>query len=351
MSGIFRPLAIKFGALLFFTAIVSGGCAMFPVEEERLAPPLIRPEEEAFELYTVTPKSIYRLVHATGILISSEEQTVFFDLHGVRLDDILVEPGDIVASGDLLAKGESNRLQEQVKLQSLDVEKLQIDLRFLNENLSLAEADPQASENDLRRLRRDIEIRRLDLKGANILIESLKGQLNQMSLMSPIDGVVTYVADFRQGDVVDAYRSLVTISNPQALMITYQGASVMPVRTGMIAKLLYEGKEYQGEVVMAPDSPRLGQEAINRDEIRIEVENLPRDAKMGDSVDFEIIIQYKEDTLVIPRRALQRFMGETTVLVMDNDTKRELNVEVGIETPTEVEIISGLKEGQLVIVH
>lgn len=351
MSGNFRSLAIKFGVLLFITVIISSGCAMFPVEEERLAPPLIMPEEEVFELYTVTPKDIYRLVQATGILISSEEQTVFFELQGTRLDDILVKPGDGVASGDLLAKGESGRLEEQIKLQTLDVEKLEIDLRFLSETMSLAEADDQASEDDLRRIRRDIDIKKLDLKGANILLESLEEQLNQMRLVSPIEGIVTYVADFRQGEVVDAYRPLVTVANALTLQIMYQGASVMPVRTGMNAKVFYGGEELQGEVIMAPDSPRIGQEAINRDEIRIGVENLPQDAKMGDSVDFEIIIQYKEDTLVIPRRALQRFMGETTVLVMDNDAKRELNVEVGIETSTEVEIISGLKEGQMVIVH
>jgi len=351
MSGIFRPLAIKFGVLLFFIVIVSSGCAMFPVEEERLAPPLIRPEEEVFELYTVTPRNIYSLVQATGILISSEEQTVFFDLHGVRLEDIVVEPGDSVVPGDLLALGESNRLEEQIKLQSINVDKLEIDLRFLNENMYLAKADSQTSKDDLRRLRRDIDIKTLDLKGANILLDGLEEQLNQVRLMSPIEGIVTYVADFRQGDVVDAYRPLVTVANPLTLQIMYQGASVMPVRTGMNAKVFYGGEEYQGEVIMAPDSPRIGQEAINRDEIRIGVKNLPDNAEMGNSVDFEIILQYKEDTLVIPRRALQRFMGETTVLVMDNDAKRELNVEVGIETSTEVEIISGLKEGQTVIVH
>jgi multidrug efflux pump subunit AcrA (membrane-fusion protein) len=319
MPGTFRPLAIKYGVILLFIVIIASGCAMFPQEEEILAPPLVKPEEEVFELYTVTRKDISRLVQATGTLISSEEQTVFFENHGVRLDDILVEPGDNVASGDLLASGESGRLEEQIKLHTIDVEILEIDLRFLNE--------------------------------ANIVLDSLKEQLNQMRLTSPVEGIVTYVADFRQGDTVDPFHPVVTVANPLELQIRYQGVSVMPVRTGMNAKVTYRGEEYQGEVVMAPDSPRLGQETINRDEIRIMVKNLPKDAQMGNSIDIEIIIQHKEDALVIPRRALQRFMGETTVLVMDNGAKRELNVEVGIETSTEVEIISGLYEGQSVIVH
>lgn len=351
MSGAFRPLAIKYGVLLLFITIIASGCAMLPQEEEILAPPLVKPEEEVFELYTVTRKDIYRLVQATGALISSETQTVFFENHGVRLYDILVEPGDNVAAGDLLASGESGRLEEQIKLQKLDIEILEIDLKFLNETKSAAKADPNTPANDLRRFDRDIDIKRLSLQKANIVLESLKEQLEQKHLISPIDGIVTYVADFRQGDMVDAFRPLVTVANPSALQIRYQGVSAMPVRTGMNVKVLHEGQEYQGEVVMAPDSPNIGREAINRDEIRIKVENLPKDARMGDSIDFEIIIQHKEDTLVIPRRALQRFMGETTVLMMDNGSKREVNVEVGIETPTEVEILSGLNEGQSVIVH
>jgi len=336
---------------VLFTMLFLSGCAMLPEEPERLPPPLIQPAEPTYEIYTVLRKDISLSVNATGNLVAASAQTLFFEQQGIRFEEFLIGPGDTVGAGDLLATGESEAIKQQIKLLELDLEKLEIELQFLRETLTETEVGNTENSHEVRRTRKDIRIKDIDIKRTRIILDNLNQQLADMQIKSPINGVVTYLADLRQGDIVEAYKPLIVVSNPENLLIHYQGASVAPVKMGMEARVLFDRNEYSGIVVMAPDTPLTGQEAINRDIIKVEAENLPSDAQLGDSIGFEIILQHKRDVLVIPRRAVQRFMGETTVLVMDGDTKRELNVEVGIETSTEAEITSGLQEGQSVIVH
>jgi hypothetical protein len=44
-------------------------------------------------------------------------------------------------------------------------------------------------------------------------------------------------------------------------------------------------------------------------------------------------------------------MGRSYVQIADGERKKEVDVEVGLTTPTEVEIVKGLEEGQQVILN
>jgi hypothetical protein len=44
-------------------------------------------------------------------------------------------------------------------------------------------------------------------------------------------------------------------------------------------------------------------------------------------------------------------MGTKAVQIMDGETKKQVTVEIGIQTPLEAEIINGLNEGTTVILN
>ena len=62
-----------------------------------------------------------------------------------------------------------------------------------------------------------------------------------------------------------------------------------------------------------------------------------------------IVTKKKDNVLLLPARALRSFLGRNYVQILDGERISELDVEIGIKTITEVEIMNGLEEGQQII--
>jgi len=72
--------------------------------------------------------------------------------------------------------------------------------------------------------------------------------------------------------------------------------------------------------------------------------------RLGMTGDATINLQQKTNVLTVPLEALQGNNGKTIVKVLENNQPVEKEVELGLETDTEIEILSGLKQGDLVII-
>lgn len=64
----------------------------------------------------------------------------------------------------------------------------------------------------------------------------------------------------------------------------------------------------------------------------------------------EIIIEAKENVLWVPSQAIRKQAGQTMIRVLVNGKPQEKQVEVGLETSSQAEIVSGLSEGETIIV-
>lgn len=62
-----------------------------------------------------------------------------------------------------------------------------------------------------------------------------------------------------------------------------------------------------------------------------------------------IITQIKEDALLVPSSSIQTQNGQSTVRVVKNGKIEEVNVETGLSSSTQMEIVSGLNEGEEVV--
>jgi len=62
-----------------------------------------------------------------------------------------------------------------------------------------------------------------------------------------------------------------------------------------------------------------------------------------------IIIESKNEALMVPTSAVQSQSGVSTVRIMQNGNVAETTVETGIQSDTQIEIISGLSEGDTVV--
>jgi macrolide-specific efflux system membrane fusion protein len=62
-----------------------------------------------------------------------------------------------------------------------------------------------------------------------------------------------------------------------------------------------------------------------------------------------IITATKNDVLMVPSASVQTQNGTSTVRVLKNGKVQEVNVEIGLSSSSQVEITSGLSEGDTVI--
>ncbi|SHF48679.1 RND family efflux transporter, MFP subunit [Caldanaerobius fijiensis DSM 17918] len=319
---------------------ITGCGSIMPKEEQTLAPPLVKPPKVTYTYAKVTRGSIVRQVTGTGTFISRREVSLSFkDMEG-RLKDVYVKIGDKVKKGQLLAEIETGDLPYRLQVQGYELQKAKIRL-------------DQAINNKADKY--TIELLKLDLKEAQLQYDILNEQLQKSKMLSPMDGVVTFVDEnVKQGTNIAKYQTFIKVADPSNVQLYYQALDMSNykyVKIGMKADVVIDGKHYTGTVTISPSDTAMATDDNMKNAMLIKVDNLPPDIKMGHIADFTIVLQKKDNVLLLPIGAIRSYMGRTYVQVMEGDKKREIDVETGIQTATQVEIVSGLKEGQQVILR
>jgi RND family efflux transporter MFP subunit len=83
----------------------------------------------------------------------------------------------------------------------------------------------------------------------------------------------------------------------------------------------------------------------------VDVENPSRVLLPGLYAEAAIQLEHKSNALAVPLQAVDQANGQATVDVVDPSNKMEIRrVELGIQTATDAEVVSGLQEGELVVV-
>jgi hypothetical protein len=70
---------------------------------------------------------------------------------------------------------------------------------------------------------------------------------------------------------------------------------------------------------------------------------------LGDMIKIGVILQKKDSVLWLPPQAIRSFEGRKFVVVQEGALQQRVDVKTGIISTEKVEIIDGLKEGQIVV--
>jgi len=318
------------------------GCSLLPKEESQLKPPLIKPAQENYRTVQVARGTVAKQIDSRGYLESVALDTVQFTGENGRIGSITVKSGDKVRKGDVLVKLITDDLGIQLKEQELALLKAKLAYR-------------QAKGTDAEAL----QVASLQTEIEQMKYDQLSKQYDSKLLKSGIDGQVIFVEALKEGDPIEPYQTLVTVADPTKLRVSLQVENTDDIREvdiGMAAKITLNGKEVDGKVVQTPSS---APQTLNKNladryakTLYIESAALAKDAEIGASADVVIILAQRENVLKIPKGALRSYSGRTFVRILEDGNRiREADVEAGLSSPTEVEIIKGLTEGQKVILQ
>ncbi len=81
----------------------------------------------------------------------------------------------------------------------------------------------------------------------------------------------------------------------------------------------------------------------------VAVEGLPDNVRLGQTTTIEVVVGQADDVLYVPSTAITTVGARTTVTVFDGETQEARDVEVGIQGDQHTQIVTGVDEGEAVV--
>jgi HlyD family secretion protein len=197
----------------------------------------------------------------------------------------------------------------------------------------------------------DLEALQQTAAGAQAQVDTIERELAATKLKSPFAGTVIGV-QVRSGDPLEPGQPAITISKTADAVVKadLNDASAAKVQPGQGASYLLEGKDQTAiaasVLAVVPSDSGIGSQA----QLQLELpEGAPKPA-FGANGQVTVNVQSKDNVLLVPAKAIRSAGNRRYVEYLDGSTRRIADVQVGISNGTDVEILSGLSEGQVVLV-
>ncbi|MDD5445847.1 MAG: efflux RND transporter periplasmic adaptor subunit [Candidatus Pacebacteria bacterium] len=201
----------------------------------------------------------------------------------------------------------------------------------------------------------DIKILESRVKQMESEVNLVQKYIEDSSIRAFSDGIITDVKK-KKGEIIQPGESLFSFlgeNNFQVEANIYEGeiSRIDLYDTASVELVAFPNLKFEGRVVSIEPSSRIIDGVVYY-RIWIDVENLPEKAMPGMTSDIIINTLEKENVLIIPEASLQKMDGKVFVKVLSGKkSTEEREVEVGSRGDGRIiEIISGLKEGEKVLV-
>ena len=181
-------------------------------------------------------------------------------------------------------------------------------------------------------------------------LRELRVRLDNTRILAPISGLVGK-RHLDNGALVNPSMAVVSLVDLSTMVMEINAPEkdLVKIRTGLEAGIVldaYPEQKFKGRVIRL--SPILDP-ATRTGSVEIEVPNPKMMLKAEMFARVELDLGTRHNTLLVPREALVSHDQQRGVFKLQEDTARFQPVDAGITQGGEVEVISGLKEGESVI--
>ncbi|MFA6424468.1 MAG: efflux RND transporter periplasmic adaptor subunit [Candidatus Magasanikbacteria bacterium] len=213
----------------------------------------------------------------------------------------------------------------------------------------------------------DVKTQELSLKQKENALLDAQEKLSDYSIRAPFGGVVADIA-LKKGDSASSGATAFTLMSAQgASVISLNEVDVSKIKVGQKATLTFDAIEdlsLSGTVAEIDTLGTVSQGVVTYN-VKIVFDTQDPRAKPGMSVSAAIITDAKQDVLMVPSSAVKTSDNESYVEIIDTadiipsatangpvtakNPPRQQVVEVGASNDTNIEIISGLSEGDTIV--
>ncbi len=312
-----------------------------------------RPKQDSLQFAEVKRQEIKSIVSSSGNLTGKNNADLKFMLPG-KLTFINVKAGDTVFAGQVLAGLDTQQLgielqqaQNTLRDKQATTDKVIDDIHlFQYGNGGFANVGSQNETMTQRQLRTTAEVAR---DNAFDSIKLVQRGFQDTVIISPLNGLVTQALEV-PNQPVSAADSIVQVVDTTAIYFDtdIDEADISKVKEGQPAEVIldaYPEDILNGtveQILLQSKTTSQGAKVVT---VRIRINNPPADFINGLTGQADIIIESVAASLTIPIETLR---DDNTVLVREGEKLVPRKVTPGIISETDVEIKSGLKEGEKV---
>lgn len=328
-------------ATILITAGLAAGLAGCQVGEAQASKVDEQPAITALPVDVVVPVegSIFATYQSTATIDADVDAQVVARVDG-ELVDVLVEEGDAVAAGQLIARLDGDRLRLQMQQAAAQLERASKEhdrFQRLHKKGLVSASAVEGLEFDVAALRATYELKRLDYEYTHI--------------RAPITGVVSLRA-VKLGQQLNVNDLIFTISDTQKLVanLTIPQAEMFKFAVGNVTELQVDS--LRGEVftaTIARISPTINTET-GTFRATVYVDNSAAKLAPGMFARFDVAYEEHAEALIVPASAIVREDGQSTVFIVEQGTVVSRVIETGIESGQSVEVVEGLQGNEQVIV-
>ena len=353
---------------------------------------------ERLRLATVSRGDFVRDVSVQGRVVAAVSPTLYATQEGTIT--FFVEAGDRVAQGDQLAVLDSPEIsnsleQERATLQRFQIElernRIQAKQRKLNnqktvdlanvqliaanrekrrselayEKNAISQIDYEKAHDELQnaelahkhavadaaldseRLDFEQKTKQLEAHRQSLLVADLKRQVDELTILSPVNGIVGNIL-VEQKTAVSRNQRVVSVVDLSQFEIEVQvpESYADDLAIGMAVEVRLDDRVNLATLVSV--SPEIIDNQVTG-RIRFDGD-VPRGLRQNQRLTTRILLESKDNVLMVPRGQFLQSGGGRIAYRVENDIARRLAIEVGARSLNTVEILSGLQAGDTIVI-
>lgn len=374
---------------------------------------LMKNGTKAIEVEAASAKKgdIAEYVEELGLIESENKASIYAPTAG-RVTEVMAEVGDVIDKGDILVKLDSEQLSRQIMeleaqkaaltaqyneaikpIDNKEIEKLELQLS--NQKREIEEAKRQRDANkvlydaeaisydeyhtsevalndeetQLEGIQLDLDLikkpvssniaagYKAQLRQLDIQMEQLRSQGEDFVVTSPLKGTIM-MKSVEIGSYVQPGTEVMEIGDGESLYIESDVlvSEIGKIKDGSKVEISHKDLGIEGakgtiRKIYPRAFSKVSDLGVDQKRIKVEIaiESEIKGLRPGYDLDLKIIVNSKSDTLMIPENAVFEKEGKDYVFVNENGTAMLREIQKGIESSKQIEIISGLQEGEEVI--
>lgn len=250
---------------------------------------------------------------------------------------------DIVGSTD---KTSIDTQRANINTAKLSLDSANSQFQLAKNRLSLLTAEPRQE---------DINFYQAQIKQAQTKIQLLNNQIEEANLKAPVSGQIKKVHK-KEGEIVQSFSQDIVISllpdKPFQIKTDIYEEDVVKIKIGNpvdISLISFPDEIFKGKIISIEPAEKI-KEGVVYYEVTIDFENIKEGLKPGMTADLIIETGRKENVLIVPKEAVKKINNRKTVRLFKEEKILEQTIEIGLEGERFFEVISGLNEGDRILI-
>ena len=333
----FRPSFLL--PLIFALGTLLAGCSNSSTPAATAAAKAESKDLQAVETASVVQGELTARYAATATLQAEHEAKLISEVAGTVMQ-MLVEEGDSVEKGQLLARVDATRSRLQLREAEADLQRRKNDVdrgeKLLARKLIAANSQDQTET--------DYAVRRADVNLARV-------QVDKSEIRAPFAGVITR-RWIKQGQLLAANDAVFDLANftqlraelrvPERDAVAIAAGQTVDFSVDALGNRHFQAKVARVAPVVDRDSGTV--------KVTVQIDNRDRSLRPGLFTRMDIAFLHLDNAVLMPKAAVLGSRGAEAAYVIEDGKAHRRPIRTGYDSGSRVQVIEGLAAGAEVVV-